>query len=93
MLAEVRKKLRIKTGPIFNDFTHTGQKLIPGQGLQYICVDQNQAGLVKSADQILTLGDIYPGFTANRAVHLRQKSRRNLKETNAASISRSNKPG
>src|SRR6185369_11236158 len=82
------KQIPIPDCSMLDGFTPPGSKLSLRQSLQSSDINQHQARLMKCADQVLAAGQVYPGFAPDGSVDLRQQSRRNLNEVDAAQIGR-----
>ena len=86
IIMEELKEWSIPNDPILNHLGQATEQFLAGKRGQHRNIDIDCFGLVESAHEILALWNIYPGFAANRAVHLGKKRCRDLYKRNSPHI-------
>jgi len=84
---------RVANDAIFDDFINAGAKLAQRKRAQNGGIDDHHLWRMEGADEILAFGKVDAGFSADGAIHLRNESRGNMHDTNAAEITGGNKTG
>src|SRR5437763_2475335 len=86
------EQLAIADGTLLDRFTPTSSQFAWWQRTQRVGIDENQPGLMKCTDQILSSGQVHARLSANRRIELRKQGRRHLNECDAAQVSRRCEP-
>ena len=92
------RRQRIEELGVANDsmLDRLGESFVPDpirQGTQRVGIGDDQRGMMKRANQILTRAGIDAGLPADAAIDLREKSRRDGNVWDAAEIDRRDKAG
>ena len=90
---EPGKKLRVAEKPVLGDFGIPGPHLAWGQRRQHGGIGDDEARLMKDADQVFALRRVDAGFAADGTVDLREQRRRDLNEAHAATQDARRKTG
>ena len=69
---------------VLHHLVQARSELAPGQRAQQQRIDDHDRRLMKGADQVLAERQVHADLAADRAVHLREKRRRDLHERDAA---------
>ncbi len=81
---EPGEERRVANKPVFDDLGIAGGQLAGRQRRQHVAIGEDQARLVKGADQVLAVPRIDARLAADRAVDLGKQRRRHLDEIDAA---------
>ena len=90
---EIGEEFRVGDDAVFDDFGETAAILAFGERLQHGGIDQDQAGGIESADEVLPFRKIHAGFSADGAVHLGDQRGGDLHERDAAQAGGGGKTG
>src|SRR5438477_7644561 len=84
IVKELTEHLRVGDDCVLNDFREALNRCAQWQRFQNVDVIDDERWLMNCADQVFSRARVHAGFSANRAVHHRQKRSRNLHVRNAA---------
>ena len=80
------EQLRVERHPVLHHLVEARAELAPRQRREHERIDRHELRLVECANQVLAERMVHPHLAADRAVHLRQQRRRDVRHRDPAQV-------